>query len=180
MCTNDVGTGKTITYLNAIVLAVKRLQVRRRRGVKETESAPTLIIVPAQLLPQTFSEAQANFPELNFHSFFGSRNGIPTTNPRHAATRTTKELDELMCTWASARDDPNTATNVVFTSYSTMYRRWFRPFPVRFDPTRDWAPWVFDRLVKFTEDPSGQGSAGPDTQMAYSDYWGRFADKYPK
>lgn len=138
----------------------------RRRGVKETESAPTLIIVPAQLLPQTFSEAQANFPELNFHSFFGSRNGIPTTNPRHAATRATNELDELMCTWASARDDPNTATNVVFTSYSTMYRRWFRPFPVRFDPTRDWAPWVFDRLVKFTEDPSGQGSAGPDTQMA--------------
>jgi superfamily II DNA/RNA helicase len=93
---NEVGTGKTFTYLLSIVMAVKDLERQKAKG-RVIEARPTLIVVPSSLHVQTVDEAKKNFgTELNFLSFYSNAANLGQDDPRKDITITTTELDDKM------------------------------------------------------------------------------------
>jgi hypothetical protein len=53
---NNVGTGKTFTYLALVHMAAMQLERRADMG-EEVEFLPTLIIVPNNIISQVYTEA---------------------------------------------------------------------------------------------------------------------------
>jgi len=145
MLINEVGTGKTFTYLLSVKLDAQRLEDLAAKG-ETIEAEPTLIIVPAILLIQTFEESVRNFPELTFVAFFGVDDNIPHSDPRHGRTYSTKGLAAKMKIWHAKRGNPATARIVVLTTYSTIFKRWVKKDRKNCDMSKE-RPWDLDRIV---------------------------------
>lgn len=159
---NEVGTGKTFTYLLSICLAVKRLEMDKAEG-KVVVARPTLLVLPAGLLSQTFCEASKNFPGLKFWSFYSNAINISQDDPRREVTLTRGELDDKMGVWANETDVPDTATNVVISSYSTLGKRWVKSFDDVYDSSQYNGPWHLDRYILLKEgDPEVAGNDDDD------------------
>ncbi len=78
---SEVCVGKPFTMIhNRPAGENTRVKLRRRDNDETVDARPTLLVVPAQLEVQTFSEAYANFPELDFRVFYGTRSTILTAD----------------------------------------------------------------------------------------------------
>lgn len=85
---NEVGTGKTFTYLLLVQMDYAYLVQKKKKG-EEVKCGPTLIFVPANLVAQTFTEAHENFPELKIWSLYSSPGSCGGDEARSKATLTT-------------------------------------------------------------------------------------------
>ncbi|KAK3311372.1 uncharacterized protein B0T15DRAFT_507940 [Chaetomium strumarium] len=160
LCMNEVGTGKTFTYIHSVSLAVAELERKHASG--EAISAwPTLVAVPASLLAQTFTEAVRNFPGLKFHAWYGHSTNIGRDDPRKGATLSTSQFDEMMHHWSQQKGSPNTARNVVLTSYTTMAKRWVSSVNARYKPSEMVGPWKLDQ-VELRKRERGKTPMRPD------------------
>lgn len=68
---NTVGTGKTLIYGRAMELGACRLDAAVARG-EAIECGPNLVMVPAALVYQTFTELRNNFPSFDIYVRYGS------------------------------------------------------------------------------------------------------------
>jgi hypothetical protein len=119
---SEVGVGKTFTMLQTVILDVAELRRTKAEG-KRVDARPTLMVVPAQLVAQTYREANTNFSDLDFRVLYGSKSTIPSSDPRHHATITVRELDILLCECVGKRTNPETARIVIIASYQTIATR---------------------------------------------------------
>lgn len=119
---NEVGTGKTFTYLNVIRMHVREIGFRHAAN-EEITARPSMVIMPAGLVVQTFFEALANFPDLDLHVFYSSKSATADHPELSANVLSHKELNDKITQWQRGVKDPRTAANVVLTSYTTLCRR---------------------------------------------------------
>jgi hypothetical protein len=143
---NEVGTGKTYTMMLSVELKYKRLLARQAAG-KKVLARPTLFVVPANLVAQTFQECQEAFPDLKFHCFYGSAAQLPVGHPRRAATIQKPQLDDKMVEWDADDDNPETASHVVITAYTTLSMRCVKRTKIRYNVDAWDGAWVFDQSV---------------------------------
>jgi hypothetical protein len=91
---NDVGTGKTITAMSLVVLDYRHI-VRQARAGKEFQARPTLMVVPAGLIGQTFNEINKYFGGLiDLKCYYGVK--AEFKGARAASTLTKAEWEEEM------------------------------------------------------------------------------------
>jgi hypothetical protein len=162
---NEVGTGKTFTYAFSIQLALCQLRQEKAEG-HPIEARPTLVAMPAQLLPQTFDEVSKFFPELKIYTFFQSQNQIAGQDKkkRHDSCVTAMQLEQLLLEWDTKTGDPETAANVVFTTYNTMSKRWLDVDNGKYDTEKHPGPHALDGV-----DPWVKGYKGIDPNQASDD-----------
>ncbi|KAF7553679.1 hypothetical protein G7Z17_g3457 [Cylindrodendrum hubeiense] len=115
---NDVGTGKTTTYLTVLVLW-HRLQVKRFEEDKSIRFRPHLILTPVNSVHQTYDEARRQFPDLNLIVFYGNEETFPD---KLASVYSTEELLNVLITLSNKQDDPKSGKTVVISTYTTW--RW--------------------------------------------------------
>lgn len=141
---SEVGVGKTFTMLQTIMLDVIELRRRKAEGLR-VDANPSFIVVPAQLVAQTYREASTNFVDLDFRVLYGTRSTIPSSDPRYHATMTPRELDILLCECVGKRTNPETARIVIISSYQTLVTRCVTKFTdSQYDSELYVGAWVND------------------------------------
>jgi SNF2 family DNA or RNA helicase len=127
---DDVGLGKTIEALSAVQLGINLALDRRRdepAGLSVTESLaldgpykPTLVVCPASAFGVWKDEIR-NFPQMRLSLWVGSPSKAEVVD-RHRTIGTTAEaLREHAAQFDD--EDPNTALQVVLTTYQTFHTR---------------------------------------------------------
>ncbi|KAL2682399.1 hypothetical protein Neosp_006850 [[Neocosmospora] mangrovei] len=119
---NEMGTGKTKTFLAAILLRIKRIEKEEPRYGKYL---PTLLLSPVSTIVQTHNEITEHFPTLRVLTYFST----PSTFPAEGATVLgTKRLSIEMTKLNSeeGRHDPSTGRTIVLSTYPTMSKRVMR------------------------------------------------------
>lgn len=126
---------------------LNELETRKSSGEK-IEARPTLVVMPAGLVLQTFQEAFLNFPQLQFHVYYSDAKSTSDVPELSDKVLTQAAFDRKMHQWSKALDDPQTAANVVLSSYSTLHRRCMTKKNVEFDATQYAAcPWARDTYI---------------------------------
>lgn len=70
---NDVGVGKTITYLASIIMRVRRMAEAQSTGQQSCVFRPTLVMLPMPLIRQVFSECTRYFGRfISAYVYYGS------------------------------------------------------------------------------------------------------------
>lgn len=73
---NDMGTGKTKTYLSSIVMYQRSLQRRHDASEVSIEFRPTLVLTPVNSILQTYREAREPFPDLEVVVYYGTKSSF--------------------------------------------------------------------------------------------------------
>ena len=100
---NDPGTGKTYTYLMAIVLAARRQEAEAKRTGKKPHYSPTLVVCPNTVLGPTFDAAK-QIGLLVVYVYYES-DGSTTDPKRRTHTINKPDLGRKMDELADASDD---------------------------------------------------------------------------
>jgi len=99
----------------SILLGIKE-DFRNAAMSRPIYAAPSCIMVPANLVAQTYTEISENFPSLRVHCLYGSKASVPADDPRRGAIISAQELDNYCVEWYEKRNDPHTSTHIVITA----------------------------------------------------------------
>lgn len=168
-CMNEVGTGKTFTVVNSVLLHAKHLE-NEQNARRPIVARPTLYVCPAPLVAQTFQEVYENFPEIKVYCFYSSTAAISQGDPRRGATINVQQFDDLMCQWADDTDNVDVARTIIITAYTTLSSRWLVTTKFEYDTSKWIGHWVHDQCVERKGTRSslalerGSDQAGPEDQ----------------
>ncbi|RSL97586.1 hypothetical protein CEP52_010794 [Fusarium oligoseptatum] len=117
LLSNEMGTGKTRTYLLAVALSVRGLVKEKKEG-KPVQFLPSLVVVPPHTVCQTFLEARSQFPDFQLAVFFGDE---PKDSPGGIFLRSVHHLVDFV--GGLDKDDPKSGRTLILTSWHTLSKR---------------------------------------------------------
>ncbi|RSL44137.1 hypothetical protein CEP54_014810 [Fusarium duplospermum] len=117
---NEMGTGKTRTYLLALALSVRAMEKDKKAG-KKVQFLPSLVVVPPHTVSQTFLEARSQFSDFNLAVFFGDE-----SKDYSGATflRSVNELVDFV--GGLDENNPKSGRTIVISSWHTLSQRLLR------------------------------------------------------
>ena len=111
---NTMGIGKTLTYLLLVLLSAKQKTKLHFTGTPQ-KFAPTLLVVPAMVLPQIYAEIITFFSkELEVKVFYGSASSASAHLCLRLNTIETHEFSDVMHRLGLGQGDPQVIHVVQF------------------------------------------------------------------
>ncbi|KAI5466662.1 hypothetical protein BGZ63DRAFT_398306 [Mariannaea sp. PMI_226] len=165
---NEIGTGKTKTFLGTIVTMSR---VKETKGDKAV-FRPSLILTPVNSVFQTYKEARDNFPDLNLYVYYGSQSSFPDKKARVIPS---SKLGTFLCRLAKSSDRPSTGRTIIFSTYPTWSIRTIS----KIEQKLLWKPGKGPRGVRdsIPQDPSSPGEGPePDSEKPKKKKIRRFRD----
>lgn len=161
----DMGLGKTKIALATIEVMARRTESYNKSvksGDEPQPHAPTLFILPVNVLKQTIKEASAHNPGFRLIVFYGSdKKSIGNTGAELLeAGRFHKVMKQLM----DATHLPQTSRTVIFTSYDTWRVRMVRTTQTRFVFVKKDMDIEDDRKTPEADDDDDSDSELPDRE----------------
>ncbi|KAM0425330.1 hypothetical protein ACHAPT_009386 [Fusarium lateritium] len=150
---NEIGTGKTKTFLAAILLRVKRLQAD---FPKYDQYYPTLLLGPVSTIEQTHEEITKHFPSLTVLIYYSESGAFPAGTKVLGTREMSHEMKRLNS--ARGRKDPETGRTIVLSTYPTMSRRVIRKAVQPFRWLDDHAPASVKKKRSALAETPGRGN----------------------
>ncbi|KAF5009663.1 hypothetical protein FDECE_4132 [Fusarium decemcellulare] len=157
---NEMGTGKTRTYLLAIALASRQLEKHKNEG-NDAEYLPSMVVTPPSSLVQCYLEAKANFLDFNLVIFWGSQS---TFVDQKAKVLSTGEFSEFVS--SLDRSSPRTARTIILTTYPTLATRLLKTSYKFFQFTNKSAQDAANKEPALEDEPTQPGEDGEQVEQA--------------
>ncbi|KAH6661462.1 P-loop containing nucleoside triphosphate hydrolase protein [Plectosphaerella plurivora] len=125
---NDVGTGKTATFLMLVVAAYRQIEEMRKKIIQKSDTdpvyRPTLLIIPSNLVFQTYETINTIFDGLLIPKlFYGTKQFAPSHQQMAANTIDPDEFGAFMDALMRDKENIETGKTIIITTYNTVTRR---------------------------------------------------------